>query len=433
MSSSHQQQTDDEVLQETLTEIRLAHVEMKAWYNASASPSALALHSLHGPKYPTFWRDVVNWGHDGQGWRDARRAYLKWSEGGGREEEERRAKEKRVEQEEGERRRLEEEQRAVLAAISGGGTGDAAGVGDGESGGDSAAAAEEKKDDAGSSASVKPRKRRSRWAASAEAPTDAELAAAGADGAGASAAAGDGQPPTKRKSRWAREGGAENGGLRNPDAAASNGGAAAAGTDGGSGAPSADSAFAAALGIGGAGTAAAATSTTDALSAALPGMGGGTAVPALTPEQQTQLTSLQSHQRTINSKLSNLELEAKRVDDLPHGHPDRSPSPPPIYDAMGKRKNTRAVRWRERYTNERQDILEQMMDLNPTMRPAGWKRRQRSRKIRIPIEEHPNYNFIGLIIGPRGKTQKELEARTGCKIAIRGKGSVKEGAGAARR
>lgn len=54
--------------------------------------------------------------------------------------------------------------------------------------------------------------------------------------------------------------------------------------------------------------------------------------------------------------------------------------------------------------------------------------RKRVKKVPIPIEKHPNYNFIGLIIGPRGKTQKELEAKTGCKIAIRGKGSVKEGA-----
>ena len=54
--------------------------------------------------------------------------------------------------------------------------------------------------------------------------------------------------------------------------------------------------------------------------------------------------------------------------------------------------------------------------------------RKRIKKIPIPVEKHPNYNFIGLIIGPRGKTQKELEAKTGCKIAIRGRGSVKEGA-----
>lgn len=32
------------------------------------------------------------------------------------------------------------------------------------------------------------------------------------------------------------------------------------------------------------------------------------------------------------------------------------------------------------------------------------------------------------MVGPRGKTQRELESKTGCKIAIRGRGSVKEGA-----
>lgn len=37
------------------------------------------------------------------------------------------------------------------------------------------------------------------------------------------------------------------------------------------------------------------------------------------------------------------------------------------------------------------------------------------------------YNFIGLIIGPRGNTQKRMEKETRCKIAIRGKGAVKEG------
>ena len=68
------------------------------------------------------------------------------------------------------------------------------------------------------------------------------------------------------------------------------------------------------------------------------------------------------------------------------------------------------------------------MDLNPSMRPQGFARRKRIHKIPIPVEEHPTYNFIGLIIGPRGKTQKELEVKTNCKIAIRGKGSVKEGA-----
>eukprot|EP00475_Leptophrys_vorax_P026039 TRINITY_DN3648_c0_g1_i3.p1 TRINITY_DN3648_c0_g1~~TRINITY_DN3648_c0_g1_i3.p1 ORF type:complete len:241 (+),score=80.84 TRINITY_DN3648_c0_g1_i3:505-1227(+) len=49
------------------------------------------------------------------------------------------------------------------------------------------------------------------------------------------------------------------------------------------------------------------------------------------------------------------------------------------------------------------------------------------KKLHIPLEKFPEYNFIGLIIGPRGNTQKRMEKETGAKIAIRGKGSVKEG------
>jgi len=70
------------------------------------------------------------------------------------------------------------------------------------------------------------------------------------------------------------------------------------------------------------------------------------------------------------------------------------------------------------------------MNLNPQTRGQSnlFVSRKRSRKIRVPVDKHPTYNFIGLILGPRGKTQKELEAKTGCKIAIRGRGSMKEGA-----
>ena len=45
----------------------------------------------------------------------------------------------------------------------------------------------------------------------------------------------------------------------------------------------------------------------------------------------------------------------------------------------------------------------------------------------IPINEYPSYNFIGLIIGPRGNTQKRMQKETNTNIAIRGRGSVKEG------
>lgn len=154
----------------------------------------------------------------------------------------------------------------------------------------------------------------------------------------------------------------------------------------------------------------------------------------LNPQQNQKLKELQKLLREANQKLKNLEIEAARVDALPKGHADRSPSPPPVYGVDGKRKNTRAIRWKERYTNQRQDSLEQILSLTTSnsnatssIAPSLFKRK-RTRKIHIPVEDHPTYNFIGLIIGPRGKTQKEMENKTGCKIAIRGKGSVKEGA-----
>jgi hypothetical protein len=48
------------------------------------------------------------------------------------------------------------------------------------------------------------------------------------------------------------------------------------------------------------------------------------------------------------------------------------------------------------------------------------------KKVYIPIREYPDVNFLGLLIGPRGRTQKELEARTGARILVRGRGSQKD-------
>lgn len=47
------------------------------------------------------------------------------------------------------------------------------------------------------------------------------------------------------------------------------------------------------------------------------------------------------------------------------------------------------------------------------------------RKIYVP--QGSNFNYTGLIIGPKGANQKRLEEETGCKILVRGKGSQKEG------
>ena len=47
------------------------------------------------------------------------------------------------------------------------------------------------------------------------------------------------------------------------------------------------------------------------------------------------------------------------------------------------------------------------------------------RKIYVPKDS--NFNYTGLIIGPKGSNQKRLEEETGCKILVRGRGSQKEG------
>lgn len=47
-------------------------------------------------------------------------------------------------------------------------------------------------------------------------------------------------------------------------------------------------------------------------------------------------------------------------------------------------------------------------------------------KVFVPVKAYPEYNFVGRILGPRGMTAKQLEAETGCKIMVRGKGSMRD-------
>ncbi|XP_039270825.1 uncharacterized protein LOC120345439 [Styela clava] len=46
--------------------------------------------------------------------------------------------------------------------------------------------------------------------------------------------------------------------------------------------------------------------------------------------------------------------------------------------------------------------------------------------IKVPTEKHPRINFVGRLIGPGGSTMKGIQEVTGTKIAVLGKGSVRE-------
>ena len=139
-------------------------------------------------------------------------------------------------------------------------------------------------------------------------------------------------------------------------------------------------------------------------------------------EADPEVKLLQERLNEINRKLLNNIL------DIPPEH-ERSPSPEPIYDKNGIRQNTRDVRIRERLVKTRNHIIEELIMKDPMYKPpSDYKPQKKFRKIPIPQSNFPGYNFIGLIIGPRGNTQKRMQKETNTKIAIRGKGSVKEGA-----
>jgi len=132
-------------------------------------------------------------------------------------------------------------------------------------------------------------------------------------------------------------------------------------------------------------------------------------------------------QRDIAAQLA--EINKKIVDGYKdeRAEADRSPSPEPAYDETGKRTNTRDQRFKQKLNDERQELITRQMQLNPLFSGMPAFTKKPHAKIFIPEKEHPELNFIGLIIGPRGNTQKKMQNETGATICIRGKGSVKEG------
>ncbi|KAJ5103465.1 hypothetical protein N7532_003994 [Penicillium argentinense] len=120
-----------------------------------------------------------------------------------------------------------------------------------------------------------------------------------------------------------------------------------------------------------------------------------------------------------------------RINDVVPPENERSPSPAPQYDNFGRRVNTREFRYRKRLEDERHKLVDKAMKAVPNYTPPSDYRRptKTQEKVYVPVNDYPEINFIGLLIGPRGNTLKKMETESGAKIAIRGKGSVKEGKG----
>ncbi|KAK4100119.1 hypothetical protein N658DRAFT_559824 [Parathielavia hyrcaniae] len=142
------------------------------------------------------------------------------------------------------------------------------------------------------------------------------------------------------------------------------------------------------------------------------------------------MTSEQLEAYTLHLRIEEITQKLK-IDDVVPADGDRSPSPPPQYDNHGRRVNTREYRYRKRLEDERHKLIEKAMKTIPNYHPPQDYRRptKTQEKVYVPVNDYPEINFIGLLIGPRGNTLKKMESESGAKIAIRGKGSVKEGKG----
>ncbi|KAF9870774.1 zinc knuckle [Colletotrichum karsti] len=150
----------------------------------------------------------------------------------------------------------------------------------------------------------------------------------------------------------------------------------------------------------------------------------------LTTAITANMTGEQLEAYTLHLRITEISQKL-RIDDVVPADGDRSPSPPPQYDNHGRRINTREYRYRKRLEDERHKLIEKAMKTIPNYHPPQDYRRptKTQEKVYVPVNDYPEINFIGLLIGPRGNTLKKMEGESGAKIAIRGKGSVKEGKG----
>ncbi|KAL2079040.1 hypothetical protein ACEWY4_024784 [Coilia grayii] len=156
-----------------------------------------------------------------------------------------------------------------------------------------------------------------------------------------------------------------------------------------------------------------------------------TVIPGMPTVIPPGLTRDQERAYIVQLQIEDLTRKLRTGDlGIPVNPEDRSPSPEPIYNSEGKRLNTREYRTRKKLEEERHALITEMVGLNPEFKPPADYKPPATRvsdKVMIPQDEYPEINFVGLLIGPRGNTLKNIEKECCAKIMIRGKGSVKEG------
>ena len=143
-----------------------------------------------------------------------------------------------------------------------------------------------------------------------------------------------------------------------------------------------------------------------------------------TDERSQQIHVLRLQIQDCSTRLQRTDLG------IPENPRDRSPSPEPIYNNQGVRINTRIDRTKNKLINQRNNAITKLKEIDPDYQPPSaykYKNANLEEKVMIPADEHPHINFVGLILGPRGKQLEEIKAETKCQIIVRGKGSLRSG------
>ena len=142
-----------------------------------------------------------------------------------------------------------------------------------------------------------------------------------------------------------------------------------------------------------------------------------------TPEQMTKYSVFYRIEE-ITKQIAENDFSYTRIPQR-----EKSPMPPAIYDEKGNIVNTREARHKKKLEDEKIKLIQlSLKSLVNYASPDNYiKPNFFKEKFYLPVDEYKHINFIGLLLGPRGATLKQLQQENGCRIQIRGKGSFQKG------
>ncbi|KAI0531044.1 hypothetical protein KFK09_000593 [Dendrobium nobile] len=131
-------------------------------------------------------------------------------------------------------------------------------------------------------------------------------------------------------------------------------------------------------------------------------------------DNDQRIRRLNAEIQAINRKLGGSVI----VNEQPQE--ESSPSPQPNDDCLDSRIYTSEFRHLVSLLKQKLSIISELTKSQKNDKPSNHTIFKK--KLYLPVKEYPNYNFIGLILGPNGNSLKKMEKETGATIVLRGKG-----------